>query len=183
MTQRVQIADEASTPHLFTAEEYLALAIPGRTELIEGVIYDVAAKHEPHILAVSRLIKMLNRGLDDGFIVRGQDPIALPGRIGTGDSEIDIVVVQDKVYPTRATAKDAFAFAEVSDTTYNDDRKVKIPLCVATSVPTWHVNIPNRQVEFYASGANPATPTSIFVVGETFIIMGVKISVADLFEA
>jgi hypothetical protein len=182
MSQRLQTTDEASTPHLFTVEEYLALDIPGRTELIEGVIYDVAAKHEPHILAVSRLIKILNRGLDDGLIVRGQDPIALSGWTGTGDPEIDIVVARDKVYATRATAKDAFAFAEVSDTTYSDDRKVKIPLCVATGVPTWHVNIPNRQVEFYASGASSATPTSIFVVGETFRILGVEIGVADLFE-
>ncbi len=38
MTQTAAAAEE-STPHLFTVEEYLALDIPGRTELIEGVIY------------------------------------------------------------------------------------------------------------------------------------------------
>lgn len=180
---QLQTAEEASTPHLFTVEEYLALEIPGRTELIEGVIYDVAAKNEPHILAVSRLVKTLNRGLSDDYIVRGQDPIAVAGWTGRMDPEIDVVVVMDKTYRKRATASDAFAFVEVSDTTYDRDREVKIPLCVAAGVSTWHVNIPKRQVEFHAVGANPKKPTSIFVVGETFDVLGVTICVADLFEA
>ena len=182
MTQIVEAAEE-STPHLFTVEEYLALDIPGRTELIEGVIYDVAAKNEPHILAVSRLTKALNRGMDEKYIVRGQDPIAVPGWTGKGDPEIDVVVVLDKTYGKRAIANEAFAFIEVSDTTYDADRKVKIPMCVRAGVPTWHVNIPKRHVEFYEAGADPDGPsTRIFAETETFEVLGVSIAAAILFE-
>jgi hypothetical protein len=171
-----------STPHLFTVEEYLTIDIPGRTELIEGVVYDVAPKNEPHILAVARLVKALNRGLSDEYIVRGQDPIAVAGWTGKLDPEIDVVVALDKTYPKRAVATDAFAFIEVSDTTYANDREVKIPLCVGAKVPTWHVNIPERQVEFYDVGADPnGAPTRVFAENEAFEILGVSIPVTMLF--
>ena len=181
MSQFAQPVEE-STPHLFTVEEYLALNISERTELIEGVIYNVAAKNEPHILAVSRLTKALNRGLDEKYIVRGQDPIAVAGWTGKGDPEIDVVVVLDKAYGKRAVGTDAFAFIEVSDTTYDDDRKLKIPMCVRAGIPTWHVNIPERQVEFYKIGANPdGAPTQVFAESETFEVLGVSIAATRLF--
>ncbi len=180
-----QIAEtiEDSTPHLFTVEEYLELDIPGRTELIEGVIYNVAAKNEPHIFAVNQFSRALIRGLADEFLVRVQDPIAVSGWTGKNDPEIDIAIVANRYYSKRATHADSFAFIEVSDTTYASDRKVKIPLYVAASVPTWHVNIPKRQVEFYQVGADPnGAPTRIFTETETFEMLGVSIPVTILFE-
>jgi hypothetical protein len=63
-----------STPHL-----YLALGMAERTDLIEGVVYDVAPNNEPHILAVARLVKALNRGLDDKYIRSCPKPIAVAG--------------------------------------------------------------------------------------------------------
>jgi len=170
-------------PHLFTVAEYLQTNIPGRTELIEGVIYDVSPKNEPHVLAVSMLARALIRELGDEFLVRFQDPIAVSGWTGKNDPEIDVAVVENKPYRTRATEKDSFAFVEVSDTTYTDDRAEKIPLLVAGGVPTWHVNIPQRQVEFYPKGANPKTPAQIFTDSEMVEILGVLIPVASLFAA
>ncbi len=85
--------------------------------------------------------------------------------------------------PKRAIAKEAFAFIEVSDTAYADDRKTKIPLCVGAKIPTWHVNIPQRQVEFYEAEANPnGPPTRVFAESETFELLGVSIPATRLFE-
>jgi hypothetical protein len=177
-------SDIASTPHLFTVAEYLGLNIPWRTELIEGMIHDVAPKNEPHILAVSRLSRALIRGLGDEYLVRVQDPIAVSGWMGRNDPEIDVAVVASRHYPQRATNADSFAFIEVSDTTYANDREIKIPLYVAARVPTWHVNVPRRQVEFYRQGADPnGPPSQVFHAGETFEVLGVTIVVTDLFEA
>jgi hypothetical protein len=175
--------ESASTPHLFTVAEYMALNIPWRTELIEGLIYDVAPKNEPHVFAVNRLARAIIRGLADEYFVRVQDPIAVSGWTGKNDPEIDIAIVANRYYPKRATNAESFAFLEVSDTTYANDRDVKIPLYVGAGVPTWHVNIPKRQVEFYPKGALPKRPPSrIFAEGETFDVLGVPIPVADLFE-
>ena len=51
------------------------------------MIYDVAPKNEPHILAVERLVRALDRGLDKKYIVRVQDPIAVDGWTGKIDAE------------------------------------------------------------------------------------------------
>jgi hypothetical protein len=47
MAAEFTASDSANTPHRFTVAEYVALDIPWRIELIEGVIYDVAPKNEP----------------------------------------------------------------------------------------------------------------------------------------
>ena len=62
-----------------------------------------------------------------------------------------------------------------------DDKTTKIPLYVAANVPTWHVNIPARVVEFYDRSAALASPR-IFRETETIDVLGIAIRVADLFE-
>jgi hypothetical protein len=80
------------------------------------------------------------------------------------------------------TSDDAFAFIEVSDTTYGDDRRVKIPLYVNAGVPAWIVNISKRRVEHYADAADLALQHGrVFGTGETIEILGVPIAVAELF--
>jgi hypothetical protein len=177
----MRVAEKASMPHLFTVAEYMKLDLSSRTELLGGVIYDVSPKNPPHSLAVSRLTKALNLGLRDDYRVNSQDPIAIEGWAGKHAPEIDVAVVTEKPYQTTPTAADSHVFIEVSDTTYRDDKTRKIPLLVAAGVPTWHVHIPARQVEFYDRGADLDAPR-VFIEGETFDVLGVTIRVADLFD-
>jgi hypothetical protein len=142
----------AREPHLFTVEEYMQLNIPGRTELLGGLVYDVSPKYPPLTLATRRINKALTTGLSGDYAVSVQDPIAVKGQTGKYAPEIDIAVIAEKVYTTTRTDADSFAFVEVSDRTYKEDREVYVPLYVATGVPTWQVNIPDRQVEFYEKG-------------------------------
>ena len=53
-----------SQPHRFSVEEYMASGVPGSTELVDGVIYEVSPRKPPHILAVRVLARYLNRELD-----------------------------------------------------------------------------------------------------------------------
>jgi hypothetical protein len=182
---RMQVIETTKTPHLFTVAQYMALEIEDRTELLGGVIYDVSPKNEPHILAVRKLNKALTRGLGDEYAVRIQDPIAVSGWEGKDAPEIDVAVVAERIYTITPSSSDAFAFIEVSDTTYgrnHGDRKYKIPLYVSAGVSSWIVNIPLRQVEFYGSVEDLKLEHGrVFKESETIDVLGIAIPVADLF--
>jgi hypothetical protein len=169
---------------LLTVEEYMGLDIPERTELLGGVIYSLLPKNEPHVFAVSKLAEALILGLHGSpYMVRIQDPVAVFGWKGRDAPEVDLAVVTRKSYKTTPTAHDAKALIEVSDSTYSDDRKYKIPLYVGAGVPSWIVNIPLRQVEFYGSVKDLEAPHGrIFTIPEAFEVLGVVIPVAGLFE-
>jgi Uma2 family endonuclease len=170
------LALTASQPHRFSVEEYMASGVPGHTELVDGVIYEVSPRNPPHINAVRTLNEYLVHGLDRAiYAVQVQDPIALAGWKGPHAPEVDVAVVRKKRYETIPEAADTFAAIEVSDSTYLDDRNVKIPLYSAAGIPAWIVNIPERKVESYGPERRD------YHEGETFEVLGVEIPVSDLF--
>ncbi len=173
---------EDSRPHLLTVAEYMTADIEGRTELIGGVVYDVSPRNEPHRYAVRVLTKLLIQGLGAAYAVQAQDAIAVPGWNGRDAPEVDVAVIADRYYDPMPTSTDAFALIEVSDTTYGDDRRVKIPLYVNAGVPAWIVNIPNRRLEFYGDADDLAMEHGrVFEDGDEIDILGVVIPVAKLF--
>lgn len=174
----------ADQPRLYTVAEYMQLDVPGRTELIGGVIAVVSPKNTPHAFAIRRLNEALTPAIgkpQDRYEISIQDPIAVAGWHGLHAPEVDVAVIDRKRYTRTPSADDSHAFVEVSDSTYADDRKVKIPLYVAARVPTWHVNIPDRVVAFYERDADLAAPR-FFRESETIEILGVCIRVSGLFE-
>ncbi len=174
---------EVAQPHLLTAKEYLTLDVPERTELLGGVIYDVSLVNPPHTHAVRQLNRALSRGLDDAFVVAIQDPIVIGGWRGRDAPLVDVAVIQAKSYTQTPTAEDAFAFIEVSHSTYLDDRNYKIPLYVRANVQAWIVNIERRQVEFYSTVEHLALPNGVVIIEDgNFEVCGVTIRVADLFD-
>jgi hypothetical protein len=85
-------------------------------------------------------------------------------------------VVRSKWYATTTDAADTLAaFEVVADTTYLDDRNVKIPLYEAAGIPVWIVNIPDRKVE--SCGAQRRE----YRDGEVCEVLGVAIPVSELF--
>jgi Uma2 family endonuclease len=162
-------------PHLFTVEEYMASNVPGHTELIGGVIYDVSPANPPHANAVVFLHEHLTLNLDrTTYQVRQTQPLAIAGWTGREAPEPDIAVVRRREYVRHPTADDTVAVLEVSDTTYLYDRNVKIPLYEAAEIPAWIVNITERKVEFYGPKRRE------YRDGETFEVLGVSISVSDV---
>ncbi len=153
----------------------MASGVPGRTELVDGVIYEVSPRRPPHILAVRVLARYLNRELDpERYAVQVQDPIAVAGWKGPHAPEVDVAVVCNKRYETTTEAVDTLAAIEVSEATYLDDRNVKTPLYLAAGIPAWIVNIPERKVESYGPERRD------YREGERFEVLGVTIPVSAL---
>jgi hypothetical protein len=168
--------------HRFTVEEYMRLgeSFP-RSELLDGFIYDVSPVKIAHAHAVSMLLNMLASGLygRSPYLVVPQSTLAMQGWQGRWGPEPDIAVLYNEKYTSTPTAENAVAIIEVSDSSDIIDRAVKVPLYVASGVPTWQVNLPARQVEFFESPESLDTP-QIFLEGDTFEVLGVRIAVADL---
>lgn len=120
--------------HEMTVEEYLHSNIAGRTELLGGVVYDVLPRNAPHRYAVRKLGVALH-SLNGRCIVQVRDVVAVPDWKGKDTPEVDIAIITDKFYEPAPTSADAVALIEVSDTTYECDRRYKIPLYVAAGVP------------------------------------------------
>lgn len=180
----MQLLIPVATPHRFTVAEYMALEIAERTELLEGVIYDVSPRNEAHRRAIRELSRALIPGLlGSGYVVQTENAVAVPEWQGRDAPEVDVAVLADKVYRPGPTAADAFAFIEVSHTTYALDRKYKIPLYVRAGVPSWIVNIPLRQVEYYGAPKDLETEHGrIFTEHDAFDVLGIAIPVAALFD-
>jgi Uma2 family endonuclease len=178
----VQLTVPEMIPHAFTVAEYMSLDTAVRTELLAGAVYEVSPRKEPHRHAVRELGRILNRGLPEAlYVVQVQDAVAVPGWDGRDAPEVDIAVLARKEYWPGPTSADAFAFVEVSDTTYAVDRGYKIPLYVNAGVAAWIVNLQQRQVEQYESAADLASPHGrVRGEGDAFSILGVKIGVRDL---
>jgi hypothetical protein len=177
---------EGKALHTFTVEQYMALDIPERTELLEGLIYDLSPKNAPHSNVIERLHEILVPALlGSQHKVRFEQPIAVSGWTGRNGPEIDVAVIARKTYLKPPTAADAIGFIEVSDTTYHgkrEDRAFKIPLYVRAGVPSWIVNIPLQQVEHYPNIESLRLPHGVvFQIGDTFAIAGVTIEVTSLF--
>ena len=151
--------------------------VPGHTELIDGVIYDVSPQSPEHANAIEALNGLLCQGLDlNSYSIRIQSPIAVAGWTGPHAPEVDLVVIKKKEwYETTPEASDTLAAIEVSDTTYKYDRNHKIPLYIAVGIPAWIVNISKRQVESYPE-------ERIYRDGEMFDALGVSIPVSRLFK-
>ena len=170
------------TPHLLTVAEYATLEIDGRTELIEGIIYDVSPRNAPHRNAVNVLGKILERALGERFTIQHQDAVAIPKWKGVSAPEPDIAVIAPGYIDPMPSADETFAIVEVSDTTYARDRK-KTALYVAAGVPSYIVNLEERHVEVYeTAGDLERARGRVVPFGESFAILGVRIDVADLFE-
>lgn len=138
---------------LFDVEEYHRMAEAGilheddRVELIEGEIVKMAAIGSRHAACVKRLVKLLVRKVGDSGIVGAQDPVRLPD--GT-EPEPDVAVLrprEDFYAEAHPTPGDVLLLIEVSDTSLEYDREVKLPLYAAAGIPeAWIVDLVNEKV-------------------------------------
>lgn len=142
---------------LFTIEEYHRMAEAGilneddRVELIEGKIIQMAAIGSRHAACVKRLIKLLVREVGDSGVVGAQDPVVLPG---SSEPEPDITVLhpRDDFYAAgHPVPGDVLLLIEVSDTSLEYDREVKLPLYASAGIPeVWIVDLVNQNVHAYS---------------------------------
>lgn len=143
---------------LFTVEDYHNMAAAKiltddeRTELIEGEIIPMTPIGSRHVSCLNRLTRMLTQKIQDRAIVSIQNPVRLNQY---NEPEPDVALLENRTdfYEyALPTAADALLLIEVSDSTLDYDRRVKLPLYAQASVPeVWIVNLIDERIEVYRS--------------------------------
>lgn len=155
------------TRRSFTVAEYERMGQAGifspeeRVELVCGEIIKMSPIGKRHAAVVGRLTRVLTLLLQHVALVWVQNPIRLDDY---SEPQPDLVVLKfrpDFYENSLPTPEDVLLVIEVSDTTLDYDRKVKVPLYARSAIPeTWVVNLPEERIEVYADPVGGAYQTA-----------------------
>jgi Uma2 family endonuclease len=145
----------------FTAEEYQLMVDAGvfdedsRIELIDGEIFDISPIGPRHASSVDKLTLLLIQALSGSIIVRVQNPIHL-GEFSEPQPDLTLVKPRADFYARDLpSAADVLVAIEVSDTTADKDRLIKIPGYARAQLPeAWLVDLYNDRIEIYSQPLN-----------------------------
>ncbi|WP_299413312.1 Uma2 family endonuclease [Acaryochloris sp. IP29b_bin.148] len=139
-------------------------------ELIQGEIIEMSPVGRHHAACVDRLNELLVLKLFRKALIRVQSPILLSDN---SEPQPDISILQrreDFYNAEHPTPADIFALVEVSDSTIEFDRDVKVPIYAREQIAeVWLVNLNNTQIECYRQPtANSYQQWQVFNLGEKF---------------
>ena len=175
----------------FDVDEYHQLGEAGilgeddRVELIEGELIEMAPIGGEHATIVSRLNRILSQQCNPIQLVHVQNPL----RLDRGSEPQPDLVLARFIRESRDVPnfKDALLVIEVSDSTYNYDRKIKAPLYARAGVPElWIVDCQNRHVEIHA-GAKDDGYSNIIIADDSATLApqfaeNIRVRLADLWD-
>ncbi|MCD8488253.1 MAG: Uma2 family endonuclease [Desertifilum sp.] len=140
----------------FTVEQYHQMSELGilsdrdRVELIQGEILQISPIGRRHAACVDRLTERLILLLSTKAIIRSQNPIRLSNN---SEPQPDIALLrrrEDFYAENHPQPDDIFLVIEVSDTTVDFDREIKIPIYAeARIVEVWLIDLNAQQIEVY----------------------------------
>lgn len=146
--------------HWFTVAEYERMGAAGilpaddRVELIAGDIIEMSPIGKRHAACVGRLTQALGLSLQRKAIIWVQNPIQIDDH---SEPQPDIAILKpraDFYEQSLPTPADVLLVIEVSDTTLEYDRQIKLPLYAHAGIPeVWLVNLPAEQLDTYAQPA------------------------------
>ncbi|HBI44631.1 MAG TPA: Uma2 family endonuclease [Planctomycetales bacterium] len=124
-------------------------------ELLEGLLVEKMSKNPAHVLSSGLTRKSLERLAPADWFVNAQDPIT------TMDSEpepdLSVVRGDPRRYKTRHPGpQDLALVVEVSDSTLQRDRTMKLRLYARAMIPIyWIVNLVEGRIEVYTDPTGP----------------------------
>lgn len=146
-----------ATVKRFTIDDYYRLTELGffseddKVELIRGQFIEMVAKGIAHEFCITRLNRELLRVLGDRATIRVQSPIILPP---DSEPEPDFTVAvnrTDDYFSAHPSAVDILLVIEVSDSSLNYDREIKLPLYAEHGIGNyWLFNLLDKCLESYA---------------------------------
>ena len=155
------------TRHSFTVAEYERMGRFGifpvdvRVELVNGEIIELSPIRERHAACVAVLTQLITLRLRLSALVWAQNPLVLDDY---SEPQPDLAVLNPRAdnYRTSKPKPDVvLVVIEVSDTTLEYDREVKVPLYAAAGIPeAWVVNLPEECIEVYSDPAGGAYRTA-----------------------
>lgn len=141
----------------FTLDEYHRLIKLGflteddRVELIRGELVQMAAKGTLHSVCNTKLARELDRLIGDRAVLRTQEPIILPT---DSEPEPDVIIARgqpDDYLSNHPYPQDSLLVVEVSDSTLEYDRTVKLSLYAENQIQDyWVFNLVATQLERYS---------------------------------
>lgn len=143
--------------HRWTVSEFQRMGETGllgpeaRLELLEGELFEMAPIGSFHAGTVNILNRLLMRLVADTAIVDCQNPIVLDDH---SEPQPDLALLRpcpDYYLKAHPRAEDVLLLIEVSDSTAQFDRKIKVPLYARHGIPeVWLVMGPQRRhIEIY----------------------------------
>ena len=147
----------------FNVAEYYRMAEAGvlspddRVELIEGEIIEMSPIGSRHAACVRRVDAFLNRQIGNLAQVSVQSPVRL-NDFSEPQPDIALLKSRDDFYATaHPTPADVLLIIEVTDTSVEYDRGIKLPLYARAGIPqVLIVNMPSEVIENYSEPANGA---------------------------
>ncbi len=146
----------STTLRPITIDEYHKMIAAGiipedaRIELILGQMFDMAAKGTRHTFSTTRLVRELTRLIEQGAIVRCQEPITLPNN---SEPEPDITIARlrdDNYLDSHPSPSDLMLVIEVADSSLDFDKNIKANLYAAAGIQEyWIVNLLDDRLEVY----------------------------------
>jgi Uma2 family endonuclease len=118
-----------------------------RMELLGGQLYEMPPIGTPHLIVVTRLQRLFERALEEDLRVLVQQPLVVDQ---FDEPQPDLVILRQPLQNRKPQSRDCLVVIEVSDTSYDDDRNVKLPAYLHGGVPlVWIVNIRHSVLEEY----------------------------------
>ncbi|HTW85829.1 MAG TPA: Uma2 family endonuclease [Candidatus Sulfotelmatobacter sp.] len=147
----------AYAPHRFTVDDFHRMSDAGyfapdaRVELLDGQFYEtVVSMNPPHAVSVQRLNVALVRRLGDVATIRCQLPVIL-GEYSEPLPDFALVRPNSREYlDGHPQTDDVFFLVEVSDSSHDQDRRLKAPLYAHHGVrEVWLVDLVDDLVVAY----------------------------------
>lgn len=141
---------------LFTVHEYYRMAEVGilseddRVELIEGKVITMSPIGSRHAACVKRLNSLLSREVGQSALISVQDPIRLDD-YSEPVPDVALLRSRDDYYAKEHPAPaDVLLIVEVSDTSEEYDRNVKVPLYARAGIlEVWLINLLKNFIQIY----------------------------------
>ncbi|MCP9496491.1 MAG: Uma2 family endonuclease [Pyrinomonadaceae bacterium MAG19_C2-C3] len=156
-----QIA-ESVRPYRFTIEDFHRLAeadifaADTRVELIEGELMMMSPIGKRHAAYVNRYVGVF-RNIDPAIaILSVQNPLLLPNTNSEPVPDVMLLKPREDFYEAvQPQPADVLLLIEVSDTTLNYDRRIKLPLYARHGIiETWITNLVQNIIEIYTEPKN-----------------------------
>ncbi len=151
----------SASKRLLTVAEYHKMAEVGiltdqdRVELINGEIFNMSPINSSHADCVDRLTQWFVMYFYQKAIVRIQNPITLNDH---SEPEPDVLIakLKDQGYKGgHPKAEEILLLVEVSDSSLEKDRQIKLPLYAKANIPeVWIVNLEETCIEIYSKPVN-----------------------------
>jgi Uma2 family endonuclease len=142
--------------HRFSVRDYYRMAEMGvlrpdsRVELLDGKIIDMSPIGPLHGGVVKRLNRFFHRYSKDRWLIAVQDPLHLEDHSEPQPDLMLLRPVADDYESGHPEPKDVFLLIEVSDSTVETDREVKLPGYGRAGVAeVWIVNLVDGTLEVY----------------------------------